>query len=67
LEDSGGVPGYYELLDALADPSRPGYAEQQQWVAEMTGSTDQYDPDFLDTAAVDAELSSIPVGAGGPL
>jgi hypothetical protein len=67
LEDSGGVPGYYELVEALADPSRPGYAEQQQWVAEMTGSADPYDPDFLDTAAVNSKLSSLPAGPGAPL
>jgi hypothetical protein len=48
LEDSGGFPGYEEILDALADPARPDHAEHSEWVAEMTGSDEPFDPAFLD-------------------
>jgi hypothetical protein len=48
LEDSGGFPGYEEIMDALADPSLPDYAEQAARVADITGSDEPFDPAFLD-------------------
>lgn len=52
LEDSGGMPGFEEFLDALADPAHPG-AEQSARVAETTG-TDE--PGFMDVVAINREL-----------
>lgn len=37
LEDSGGLPGYEAIMDALANPSHPDHAEYSAWVAETTG------------------------------
>ncbi len=30
-EDCGGFPGYYHLLEALADPRHPNHAEMKEW------------------------------------
>jgi hypothetical protein len=57
LEDSGGLPGYEEIMDALADPSHPDHAEQAAWVADMTGSAEPFDPAFLDIPAVNRALT----------
>lgn len=57
LEDSGGLPGYEEIMDALADPAHPGHAEYAAWVADATGSDAPYDPAFLDIPAVNRALT----------
>jgi hypothetical protein len=57
LEDSGGFPGYEEIMDALADPSHPDHAEQAAWVADITGSDEPFDPAFLDIPAVNRALA----------
>lgn len=31
-EDCGGIPGYYNLLDALADPSHPEHKDLRDWI-----------------------------------
>jgi hypothetical protein len=31
-DDCGGIPGYYDLLDALADPSHPRHEEVSDWI-----------------------------------
>ena len=59
LEDSGGVPGYEEIMDALADPDNPDHAEQASWVADMTGSDEPFDPAFLDIPAVNQALAAV--------
>ena len=56
LEDSGGFPGYKEILEALADPSHPDHAEHAEWVAEITGPDEPFDPVFLDVPAVNRAL-----------
>jgi hypothetical protein len=33
-EDCGGIPGYYDLLDALADPSHPRHDELRDWTGD---------------------------------
>lgn len=48
LEDSGGLSGYEEIMDVLADPSHPDHAEHAAWMAEITGSDAPFDPAFLD-------------------
>jgi hypothetical protein len=32
-----GIPGFYELLEALADPNHPNHAAAKEW-------SDDYDP-----------------------
>ena len=31
-EDCGGIPGYYQLVEALSDPQHEGYEEMLEWV-----------------------------------
>jgi hypothetical protein len=57
LEDSGGFPGYEEIMDALADPTHPDHAEHAAWVSEITGSDAPFDPAFLDISAVNRALA----------
>lgn len=57
LEDSGGLPGYEGIMDALADPSHPDHAEYSAWVADITGSDAPFDPAFLDIADVNQSLA----------
>jgi hypothetical protein len=52
LEDSGGFPGYEEIMDALADPSHPDDAEQTAWIPDITGTDEAFDPAYLDISAV---------------
>lgn len=59
VEDSGGAPGYEQLMDVLADPAHPDHAECASLVAEITGSDEPFDPAFLDVAAVNRELSEL--------
>lgn len=57
LEDSGGIDGYLELLDVLADPSREEYAELAAWVTGMTGiPAAAFDPTVFDIDGVNEEL-----------
>ena len=51
-EDCGGIPGFYELLDALADPRHPEHAEAKEWL-------DDYDPSVVDTLRIGYGLSRI--------
>ena len=57
LEDSGGFPGYKEIMDALADPTHPHHAEHSAWVADITGSGAPFNPAFLGTPAVNRTLA----------
>jgi hypothetical protein len=59
LEDSGGFPGYEEIMDALADPGHPDHAEHSAWVADMTGSDALFDPAFLDIVDVNGTLAKL--------
>jgi hypothetical protein len=34
-EDCGGIPGYYDLLNALADPNHPRHKELCDWIGGM--------------------------------
>jgi hypothetical protein len=57
LEDSGGFPGYEEIMDALADPAHPDHAEYSAWVSDITGSDAPFDPAFLDITAINQALA----------
>lgn len=51
-EDCGGIPGYYNLLDALSDPAYPDHAE----VAEHL---DGWDPKEIDELTLKVALGRI--------
>lgn len=58
LEDSGGFPGYEEILEVLANPTHPDHAEHTEWVAEITGADEPFDPAFLDIPALNLALAA---------
>lgn len=51
-EDCGGIPGFYEMLEARTDPSHPDHADITEWL-------DGYDPDELDVFPIQVALSRI--------
>ena len=51
-EDCGGIPGFYEMLEARADPAHPDHAEISEWL-------DEYDPDVLDVFPIQVALGRI--------
>ena len=51
-EDCGGIPGFYEMLEARADPTHPDHAEISEWL-------DGYNPDDLDVFPIQVALSRI--------
>jgi hypothetical protein len=57
LEDSGGIGGYYDLLDALADPGHDEHEDLKAWVAWTAGPWEEFDPEHLDIDAVNNELA----------
>ena len=57
LEDSGGIYGYHDLLDALADPGHEKHNDLQAWIAWTAGPWQEFDPEQLDINAVNKELA----------
>ena len=51
-EDCGGIPGFYEMLEARADPNHPDHAEITEWL-------DGYDPDEGDVFPIQVALGRI--------
>jgi hypothetical protein len=49
-EDCGGVPGYYELLEALKNPQLPENKERLDWIG------DEWDPESFDPQEVTSSL-----------
>ena len=49
-EDCGGIPGFYDKLDALADPDHPDHAEIKEWMGD-------YDPETIDEASIKRALA----------
>ncbi|WP_410667018.1 plasmid pRiA4b ORF-3 family protein [Amycolatopsis sp. cmx-4-68] len=54
-EDCGGVGGYEELLDTLADPSHEDHEETLDWLGLETAG--EFDPAAFDLAAVNRTLA----------
>ena len=52
-EDCGGVPGYYQLLEAISDPKNEEHDSMLEWVGKG------YDPEAFDAAAVDKALKRL--------
>ena len=50
-EDCGGIPGYYDLLDALADSSHPRHEELRDWIG------DDFNPEAFSIDKVNRLLS----------
>lgn len=57
-EDCGGIWGYAQLLETLADPENPEYEEMKEWAGEI-------DPDHFDLAATNRRLKGLGTGSGG--
>jgi len=51
-EDCGGVPGYYRLLEVLADPHDEEHEEMIEWLKGHAKNYFPYGPDAFDAAAV---------------
>ena len=51
-EDCGGIPGFYELLNAIADPSHPNHTHLKVWAGD-------YDPDSFDELPIKDALGRI--------
>jgi Plasmid pRiA4b ORF-3-like protein len=52
LEDCGGIPGFYELLEAIADPTHPNHPHLKEWAGD-------YDPDSFDELPIKYALGRI--------
>lgn len=50
-EDCGGVWGYYNMLEAIADPKHEDHEDMLEWLG------DEFDPDEFDLNEVNAELA----------
>ena len=51
-EDCGGIPGYYNLLDAIQDPKHPDHDDLVEWVGE-------YDPEAFSIDSVNRKLKGV--------
>jgi Plasmid pRiA4b ORF-3-like protein len=51
-EDCGGIPGFYNALDAMADPTHPEHAEITEWL-------DGYDPKEIEELPLKIALGRI--------
>jgi len=51
-EDCGGIFGYYDLLDAVADPQHEDHDDLAEWLGE------DFDPDAFDIDEVNAALAA---------
>ncbi|MFJ5695107.1 plasmid pRiA4b ORF-3 family protein [Arthrobacter sp. NPDC093125] len=57
LEDSGGIGGYHDLLDALANPNHDEHEDLKAWVTWTAGPWQEFDPERLDIDDVNHELA----------
>lgn len=53
LENSGGYPGYAELLACLNDSSHPDHAAMREWLGE------DFDPEAFDLSAINFRLGAV--------
>ena len=52
-EDVGGVSGYADFLEAIADPKHPDHREMKEWIGG------KFDPEKFDLKAVNRELRTL--------
>jgi hypothetical protein len=50
-DDCGGIPGFYELLDALADPNHEQHQEMRDWIGR------DFDPQAFSVEEVNRKLA----------
>lgn len=53
MEDSGGVPGYLEMLDALKNPKHPQHKAVIEWVDE------EFDPEFFSVEEINEAFADL--------
>ena len=65
FEDSGGITGYQEIAEILADPSHPEYRSTEAWVATAVGPWGTDDLEDADLDGARGELATLfgPSGA----
>ena len=51
-EDCGGIPGFYNTLEVLADPEHPDHAYAEEWLED-------YDPKSVDTVSIKNALGRL--------
>lgn len=56
-EDVGGPPGYFDFVQAITDPSRPGRVEMLRWYGGA------FDPARFDLNAVNASLHQVKISS----
>jgi Plasmid pRiA4b ORF-3-like protein len=56
-DDCGGIWGYEELVEVLADPAHPEHSERLQWLGLADAS--QFVPDAFDVEAVNSRLGAL--------
>lgn len=60
LEDCGGVPGYEELITALAEPEKPDHTHLAEWYVDMYGgSPADFDPAHFDVEVLDRAVRRV--------
>ena len=60
LEDSGGVPGYEDLVTALAEPEKPDHTHLVEWYMEVYGgSPADFDPAHVDVEVLDRAVRRV--------
>jgi len=59
-EDCGGIPGFYNLLDAINDPNHEQHDEMLEWVG------DDYDPETFSLDEVNRRLALLRRRGAGP-
>ena len=52
IDDCGGIPGFYDALDILANPKHPEFNETQDWFGD-------YDTEVIDKRTIEAWLGKI--------
>jgi hypothetical protein len=58
VEDCGGIWGYAELLDILADPKHPQYRDMKTWLKEVFGVS-KWDGDAFDLEAINKRMKKL--------
>jgi hypothetical protein len=60
-EDCGGVHGYADLIDTLADPTHPEHQHLMEWLGIEKGN--DFDPAHFDTADANRRLNTVILAA----